>query len=93
MKNENLIHVKLEYGEALQSKKDVLSSEMNLLRIAGIIKKYRIFSSRRSRLPACGVSRYCPRGEVAQIDRTVCGRNRLTPLDRQIQRRDVQLCG
>ena len=43
MKNENLIHVKLEYGEALQSKKDVLSSEMNLLRIAGIIKKYRIF--------------------------------------------------
>lgn len=42
MKNENLIHVKLEYGEALQSKKDVLSSEMNLLRIAGIIKKYRI---------------------------------------------------
>ncbi|GAH97997.1 unnamed protein product [marine sediment metagenome] len=42
MKNENLIHVKLEYGEALQSKRDVLSSEMNLLRITGIIKKYRI---------------------------------------------------
>ena len=42
MKNENLIHVKLEYGEALQSKRDTLSSEMNLLRIAKMIKKYRL---------------------------------------------------
>ena len=42
MKNENLIHVKLEYGEALESKRDVLSSEMNLLRIAKTIKNYRI---------------------------------------------------
>jgi len=42
MKNENLIHVKLEYGEALQSKRDVLSSEMNLLRIAKTIKNYHI---------------------------------------------------
>lgn len=41
MKNENLIHVKLEYEEALESRKDILSSEMNLLRIANIIKKYR----------------------------------------------------
>jgi hypothetical protein len=40
MKNENLIHVKLEHKEALQSKKDILSSEMNLLRILQIIKKY-----------------------------------------------------
>lgn len=42
MKNENLIHVKLEYGEALQSKRDILSSEMNLLRITKMIKKYRL---------------------------------------------------
>jgi len=42
MKNENLIHVKLEYGEALQSKRDVLSAEMNLLRIAKTIKHYHI---------------------------------------------------
>jgi len=42
MKNENLIHVKLEYGEALQSKRDVLSSEMSLLRIAKTIKNYHI---------------------------------------------------
>ena len=41
MKNENLIHVKFEYEEALQSKKEVLSSEMTLLKIAKIIKEYR----------------------------------------------------
>ena len=45
MKNENLIHVKLEYEEALQSKKNILSSEMNLLRIARMIKKYRLLRS------------------------------------------------
>jgi len=41
MKNENLIHVKLEYKEALESKRNILSSEINLLRIAKTIKKYR----------------------------------------------------
>jgi hypothetical protein len=45
MKNENLIHVKLEYDEALQSKREVLSSEMNLLRIAKTIKNYHILRS------------------------------------------------
>jgi len=40
MKNENLIHVKLEYEEAVESKKNVLSSEMNLIRIMKIIKQY-----------------------------------------------------
>lgn len=39
---DNLIHVKLEYEEALQSKKDVLASEMNLLRIAKAIQSHRI---------------------------------------------------
>lgn len=38
--SENLIHIKLEYEEALQSKKDILSSEMGLLKIAKIIKRY-----------------------------------------------------
>ncbi len=42
MKNENLIHVRLEYSEALQSKREVLSSEMNLLRIVKTIKNYHI---------------------------------------------------
>lgn len=40
MKNENLIHIKLEYEEAIQSKKEILSSEMDLLKIARTIKKY-----------------------------------------------------
>ncbi len=38
---KNLIHVKLEYEEALQSKKDVLSSEITLLKITKTIKEYR----------------------------------------------------
>jgi hypothetical protein len=42
MKSENLIHVKLEYQEAINSKRDILSSEMNFLRTAGLIKKYRL---------------------------------------------------
>ncbi len=40
MKDENLIHIKLEYGEALESKRDILSSEMNLLRSAKTAKDY-----------------------------------------------------
>ncbi len=46
MKEENLINVKLEYGEALQSKKDILSSEMNLLRIAKALKNYHILRTK-----------------------------------------------
>ncbi|MFH1801675.1 MAG: hypothetical protein ABH804_02470 [archaeon] len=42
---ENLIHIKLEYSEAVQSKKDVLSSEMSLLKIAKTIKRYRALRS------------------------------------------------
>ena len=37
---ENLIHIKLDYNEAIQSKKDVLKSEANLLRVLKIIKRY-----------------------------------------------------
>ena len=40
MKEENLIHIKLEYNEAVQSKRDILSSEMNLLRIMRKIRQY-----------------------------------------------------
>jgi len=40
MKEENLIHIKLEYNEAVQSKKDILSSEMSLLRIMKRIRQY-----------------------------------------------------
>ena len=34
------IHIKLEYPEAVKSKRDILSTEMNLLRILKVIKKY-----------------------------------------------------
>lgn len=41
----NLIHVKLDYFEAIQSKKDILSSQMNLLKILNSIKKYHALRS------------------------------------------------
>ncbi len=40
-----VIHVKLEYNEALQSKKDILNSEIGLLKIAKAIKKHQILRS------------------------------------------------
>ena len=40
MKNEDLIHLKFEYEEALQSKKDILYSEKNLMVIAKKINNY-----------------------------------------------------
>ncbi len=42
MKNENFIHVKLGYNETIQSKKDILFSQMNLIRILKSIKNYHI---------------------------------------------------
>jgi len=39
---EDSVHIKLEYNEALESKRDVLSTEMDLLKIVKIIKKYKI---------------------------------------------------
>jgi hypothetical protein len=45
MIKENPIHVKLGYGEALQTKRDILSSQITLLRIAKAIKEYGIYRS------------------------------------------------
>ena len=42
MKDENLIHVKLEYPEAVQSKKDILSSERDLINLLRMIKRYHL---------------------------------------------------
>jgi len=42
MKNENLIYVKFEHDEAIQSKKDILSSEMGLIKVAKIMKRYHL---------------------------------------------------
>jgi hypothetical protein len=40
MKSENLIHVKFEYGSALEAKRDILASEIDLLKISQRLKKY-----------------------------------------------------
>ena len=45
MAGENLIHIKLEYEEALQSKKDILSSQMALLKVEKTIRGYRSYRS------------------------------------------------
>jgi hypothetical protein len=40
MKESSLIHVKFEYLEAVESKKDLLFTEINLLKTASSIKRY-----------------------------------------------------
>ncbi|MBU2562704.1 MAG: hypothetical protein KKF68_03525 [Nanoarchaeota archaeon] len=50
MKGENLIHIKLEYNEAVKSKKEVLQSEINLLKIAQVIKRYNFLRAEELRL-------------------------------------------
>ncbi len=45
MTGENLIHIKLEYEEALQSKKDILSSQMALLKVEKTIRGYHSYRS------------------------------------------------
>lgn len=42
MKSENLIHVKLEYPEAVQSKRDILETQRDLLRILKTLKKFHL---------------------------------------------------
>ena len=49
MENQNLIHVKLEYSEALNAKKDMLSVQMQLLKIARIISNYKKIRSKGMR--------------------------------------------
>ncbi|MDP3987316.1 MAG: hypothetical protein Q8P81_03770 [Nanoarchaeota archaeon] len=43
---ENLLHIKFEYAEAIQSKRDFLSSQMSLLRIAKTMGEYNINRNR-----------------------------------------------
>ena len=40
MKSENLIHIKFEYDSALDCKKDILSSEIDLLRMSQKLENY-----------------------------------------------------
>ena len=50
MSDENLIHVKTEYIKALQSKKDLLSLEIIMLRITKIIKNYDFLRSKELKI-------------------------------------------
>ena len=50
MSKENLIHVKFGHGEAFQAKRDILSSEIALLRIAKTIKGYGFYRSQELEL-------------------------------------------
>jgi len=49
---KSLIHVKLDYGEALDSKEDILSTEMSLLRIIKRIKQYKATRMQELKLKA-----------------------------------------
>lgn len=40
MKEQSLIHVKIDYSDAIQSKKDLLSSEREFIRAIKIMKRY-----------------------------------------------------
>jgi len=42
MAENNLIHVKLEHDEALQSKRDILTSEADILKIVQNIRRYKL---------------------------------------------------
>ena len=43
MKGEKLIHIKFEYGAGVQSKKDILSTEIDLLKMNQRLKNYLIY--------------------------------------------------
>ena len=48
--NENLIHIKLERGEALESKRDVLASQIALLKILKKVNAYRAYRTKELEL-------------------------------------------
>lgn len=41
MKGEKLIHIKFEHDSALEAKRDILASEINLLKISRRLKQYK----------------------------------------------------
>jgi len=45
----NTIHIRLEYEEALEAKRDILSSEMELIRIVKIMKRYELLRNEELR--------------------------------------------
>ena len=49
-KNENLIHVRLDYEEAREAKKDMLSLELNLVKLIRAIKTFKSLRAEELRL-------------------------------------------
>jgi hypothetical protein len=45
MKEQSVVHIKIDYEEAVRSKKNILSSEADFLRIIKRIKRYEILRS------------------------------------------------
>jgi len=52
MKEQNLIHVRIESDEAMSSKKETLSSQMSLLMILKAIKKYKLLRAKELKIKA-----------------------------------------
>lgn len=50
MKKDNLIHIKLEYPEAVQSKRDILGTQRDLIEILRIVKRYHIIRLQEMKL-------------------------------------------
>lgn len=50
MPSENLIHIKLEREEALESKRDLLASQIALLKVLKRINTYRVYRTREFEL-------------------------------------------
>jgi len=46
----NIIHIKLEYEEALEAKREILSSEIGLIKIVKIMKRYELLRNEELRL-------------------------------------------
>jgi hypothetical protein len=40
MKDQNLIHIRLSHSEAVNSKKDILSTQMNLIKMLKVMKSF-----------------------------------------------------
>ncbi len=52
MNNENLIHIRLNSDELINSKKEILSTEADLIKIMQTLKKYQILRTNELRLKA-----------------------------------------
>ncbi len=52
MKEENLVYIKLEYNESIQSKRDILASQIGLLKLMKRIRHYRFLRIEELKLKA-----------------------------------------